>query len=171
MLPRVDANRRRLGDVINAWRVSDLHLDPLAAAVGPDIVGLMKVPYTYCWSPALVPKPSDWGESIGKTFPGHTDLNSVLIYPLDICGFFMRDEPSYTPPQDLADFLARGPPPVYIGFGSIVIDDPTALTNIIKESCRAAGARVIISRGWSKLGGNDSSTDSVFYLGDCPHGM
>uniref|UniRef100_A0A0D2Y1L5 Uncharacterized protein n=1 Tax=Fusarium oxysporum (strain Fo5176) TaxID=660025 RepID=A0A0D2Y1L5_FUSOF len=140
-----------LGDVINAWRVSDLHLDPLAAAVGPDIIGLMKVPYTYCWSPALVPKPSDWGESI------------------DICGFFMRDEPSYTPPQDLADFLARGPPPVYIGFGSIVIDDPTALTNIIKESCRAAGARVIISRGWSKLGGNDSSTDSVFYLGDCPH--
>ncbi|KAJ4050970.1 hypothetical protein NW756_003883 [Fusarium oxysporum] len=140
-----------LGDVINAWRVSDLHLDPLAAAVGPDIVGLMKVPYTYCWSPALVPKPSDWGESI------------------DICGFFMRDEPSYTPPQDLADFLARGPPPVYIGFGSIVIDDPTALTNIIKESCRAAGARVIISRGWSKLGGNDPSTDSVFYLGDCPH--
>ncbi|ENH64141.1 Sterol 3-beta-glucosyltransferase [Fusarium oxysporum f. sp. cubense race 1] len=98
-----------LGDVINAWRVSDLHLDPLAAAVGPDIVGLMKVPYTYCWSPALVPKPSDWGESI------------------DICGFFMRDEPSYTPPQDLADFLARGLPPVYIG------------------------------------------TDSVFYLGDCPH--
>ncbi|KAF5712393.1 sterol glucosyltransferase [Fusarium mundagurra] len=123
-----------LGDVINAWRVKDLHLDPLAAAVGPDIVGLMKVPYTYCWSPALVPKPGDWGDSI------------------DICGFFMRDEPSYTPPQDLADFLARGPPPVYIGFGSIVIDDPTALTNTIKESC-----------------GDDPSTDSVFYLGDCPH--
>lgn len=92
------------------------------------------------------------------------------MYALDICGFFMRDEPAYTPPQDLADFLARGPPPVYIGFGSIVIDDPTALTNIIKESCRVAGARVIISRGWSKLGGNDPSTDSVFYLGDCPHG-
>ncbi|KAF5643402.1 sterol glucosyltransferase [Fusarium tjaetaba] len=140
-----------LGDVINAWRVKDLHLDPLAAAVGPDIVGLMKVPYTYCWSPALVPKPSDWGDSI------------------DICGFFMRDEPSYTPPQDLADFLASGPPPVYIGFGSIVIADPTALTDIIKESCRVAGARVIISRGWSKLGGNDPSTDSIFYLGDCPH--
>ncbi|KAF9767666.1 hypothetical protein IL306_015126 [Fusarium sp. DS 682] len=140
-----------LGDVINSWRVNDLHLEPLAATVGPDIVEIMKVPYTYCWSPALVPKPADWGDSI------------------DICGFFMRDEPSYSPPQDLADFLANGPPLVYVGFGSIVIDDPAALTNMVKEACRLAGARVIISRGWSKLGENEPNTDSVFYLGDCPH--
>jgi hypothetical protein len=25
----------------------------------------LKVPFTYCWSPALVPKPLDWGEHIG----------------------------------------------------------------------------------------------------------
>lgn len=89
----------------------------------------------------------------------------------DICGFFMRDEPSYTPPQDLAKFLANGTQPVYIGFGSIVIDDPATMTYIIKEACRRVGARAIISRGWSKLGGNEPNTDSVYYLGDCPHGM
>ncbi|KAM0269457.1 hypothetical protein ACHAQH_009709 [Verticillium albo-atrum] len=140
-----------LGDVINSWRVSVLKLEPLPAAVGPDIIDLMKVPYTYCWSPALVPKPSDWGPRI------------------DICGFFMRDEPAFTPPPELASFLANGPKPVYIGFGSIVLDNATEMTALLKEACRIAGVRVIISRGWSKLGGDEPNTDSVFYLGDCPH--
>ncbi|RGP74453.1 hypothetical protein FLONG3_6012 [Fusarium longipes] len=140
-----------LGDVINAWRVRDLELERLPAAVGPDIVEIMKIPHTYCWSPALVPKPADWGDNI------------------DISGFFLRDEPSYTPPSDLERFLANGPLPVYIGFGSIVIDDPAEMTKIVKGACQRAGVRVIISRGWSKLGGDESSTDSVFYLGDCPH--
>jgi sterol 3beta-glucosyltransferase len=54
-----------LGDVINGWRVKDLKLEPLAAAVGPDVVSILKIPHTYCWSPALVPKPADWGETIG----------------------------------------------------------------------------------------------------------
>ncbi|KAM0358606.1 hypothetical protein ACHAO7_003691 [Fusarium culmorum] len=140
-----------LGDVINAWRAKDLELERLPAAVGPDIVEIMKISHTYCWSPALVPKPADWGENI------------------DISGFFLRDEPSYTPPSDLERFLSNGPQPFYIGFGSIVTEDPAEMTRIIKEACQRAGVRVIISRGWSKLGGTESSTDSVFYLGDCPH--
>jgi UDP:flavonoid glycosyltransferase YjiC (YdhE family) len=82
----------------------------------------------------------------------------------------MREEPQYSPPQHLADFLHRGPEPVYIGFGSIVLDDPDRVTRLIKESCQRLGVRVIVSRGWSKLGGSDPSTDEIFYLGDCPHG-
>lgn len=140
-----------LGDVINHWRVKDLGLDELAAAIGPDILSITETPHTYCWSPALVPKPADWGDKI------------------DICGFFMRDEPAYNPPPDLARFLASGPKPVYIGFGSIVLDNPAQVTNIIHEACRSFRVRVIISRGWSKLGGDDPNTDDVFYLGDCPH--
>jgi sterol 3beta-glucosyltransferase len=71
----------------------------------------------------------------------------------------------------LAGFLAAGPPPVYIGFGSIVIDSPDAMTEKILEAVKAANVRAIVSKGWSKLGGNMKSTDSVFFLGDCPHGM
>lgn len=82
----------------------------------------------------------------------------------------MRAEPSYTPPPDLDRFLRAGPPPVYIGFGSIVIDDPKRLTDIILEAAERCRVRVIISRGWSKLGGDSPNTDKVFYLGDCPHG-
>lgn len=88
----------------------------------------------------------------------------------DICGFFLRDEPCYTPPPDLAEFLAKGTQPLYVGFGSIVLDDSQKTTHIIKEACTQAGVRVIISKGWSKLGGSDPNTDEVFYLDDCPHG-
>lgn len=82
----------------------------------------------------------------------------------------MRAEPKYTPPQDLADFLAAGSPPVYVGFGSIVLQDSNRITETVKAACKAAGVRVIISRGWSKLGGDSPNTNDVFYLGDCPHG-
>ena len=44
----------------------------------------------------------------------------------------MRDEPQYTPPSDLAEFLLQGPEPVYVGFGSIVIEDPAHVTEMIK---------------------------------------
>jgi sterol 3beta-glucosyltransferase len=55
----------RLGDVINDWRVKNLQLEPVHASMGPDLIDTMKVPFTYCWSPKLVPKPQDWGANIG----------------------------------------------------------------------------------------------------------
>lgn len=82
----------------------------------------------------------------------------------------MREQPSYTPPEDLASFLSSGPVPVYVGFGSIVLEDAKETTEAIRQACKIAGVRVIISRGWSKLGGDDPNTDDVFFLGDCPHG-
>ncbi|PVI03303.1 glycosyltransferase family 1 protein [Periconia macrospinosa] len=139
------------GDVINKWRVEDLQMDPVHTSMGPDLIETLKIPFTYCWSPALVPKPNDWGSNI------------------DICGFFMRDEPVFTPPDDLVSFLRAGPMPVYIGFGSIVLESATKMTEIILEACKMAGVRALVSRGWSKLGGDNSSTGDVFYLEDCPH--
>ncbi|GKT66114.1 glycosyltransferase family 1 protein [Colletotrichum tofieldiae] len=140
-----------LGDVINRWRRNVLGLETLPESVGSELLDVAQVPYTYCWSPALIPKPKDWGPNI------------------DICGFFLRPEPSYTPPSNLTTFLDKGPPPIYVGFGSIVIDDAESMTKTILDACRLSGVRAIISRGWSKLGGNNPVTDSVFYIDDCPH--
>ncbi|KAJ5323144.1 UDP-glucuronosyl/UDP-glucosyltransferase [Penicillium brevicompactum] len=138
-----------LGDVINDWRRS-IDLEPISATEGPRLAETLKVPFTYCWSPTLMPKPADW--------PGH----------LDVCGFFFRSPPDFTPPADLDAFLKNGPPPVYIGFGSIVIEDPPAMTATLVSAVKAWGGRAIISRGWSNLG-EAESTDQIFYLGDCPH--
>lgn len=151
--------------------------------MGPSIVSYLQIPHTYCWSPALVAKPGDWGSEIGTSLlysvlleklrvqaPCESSTDTYQTRCLDVCGFFMRDEPTYSPPTDLAHFLSTGPAPLYVGFGSIVLEDPERLHSAVVEAARARGVRLIISRGWSKLGGDSASSDDVFYLGDCPHG-
>lgn len=138
-----------LGDIINEWRHS-IDLEPVPLSEGPFLAETLEIPTTYCWSPALVPKPKDWPSYV------------------DVCGFVFRQAPQYTPSPDLQAFLAAGPPPIYIGFGSIVIDNPDDLTNKILEAIEICSVRAIISRGWSLLG-NRENTNRVFYLGDCPH--
>ena len=140
-----------LGDIINNWRSQTLDLEPVPTTVGPCLAEALEIPFTYCWSPALVPKPQDWASHI------------------DVCGFFFRDAAPYTPPKDIDEFLRAGPPPVYIGFGSIVVDDPDKMTNLILDAVQRCGVRAIVSRGWSKLGGDLPSTEQVLFIGDCPH--
>jgi UDP:flavonoid glycosyltransferase YjiC (YdhE family) len=41
------------------------------------------------------------------------------------------------------------------------------MSSTLLEAIRLCGVRVIISRGWSKLGGPELG--HVFYLGNCPH--
>jgi UDP:flavonoid glycosyltransferase YjiC (YdhE family) len=77
---------------------------------------------------------------------------------------------SYNPDPDLAAFLAAGPPPVYIGFGSIVVDDPNAMTKLIFEAIKKTGVRALVSKGWGGLGADELGVpDGVFMLGNVPH--
>ncbi|KAI7489248.1 UDP-Glycosyltransferase/glycogen phosphorylase [Hortaea werneckii] len=139
-----------MGDIINEWR-RELGLEDVPLSEGARLAEGLKVPHTYCWSPALVPKPADW--------PDH----------IDVCGFFFREVPSCSPPTDLASFLKCGDKPVYIGFGSVVLNDPAAMTEKILAAVEEAGVRAIVSRGWSNLGEGRDSSENVFWLGDCPH--
>jgi UDP:flavonoid glycosyltransferase YjiC (YdhE family) len=101
----------------------------------------------------LIPKPKDWGHHVS------------------IAGFFFLNLASnYTPAPDLAEFLAAGEPPVYIGFGSIVVDDPNAMTTMIFEAVKTTGRRALVSKGWGGLGGDDLNVpEGVFMLGNVPH--
>jgi UDP:flavonoid glycosyltransferase YjiC (YdhE family) len=56
---------------------------------------------------------------------------------------------------------------VYIGFGSIVLDDPERMVRAILDAVRLAGVRAIISKGWSDLAGPES--EDIYWIGDCPH--
>ena len=104
-------------------------------------------------SPVLIPKPRDWGSHIS------------------ISGFFFLNLASnYTPAPDLAAFLDAGPPPVYIGFGSIVVDDPDAMTKLIFEAVQKTGQRALVSKGWGGFGADEMGIpDGVFMLGNVPH--
>ncbi|CZR52059.1 probable sterol glucosyltransferase [Phialocephala subalpina] len=140
-----------LGDLINNFRVKTLGLEPVSTLWAPGQLYRLKVPYTYLWSPGLIPKPKDWGPEI------------------DIAGFVFLDlASSFEPPQDLVKFLDAGELPVYIGFGSIVVDDPDKFTKMIFEAVEKAGVRALVSKGWGGLGG-DSTPDNIFMLENTPH--
>lgn len=142
-----------LGDLVNRFREKKLGLDPVSTMWAPGMISRLAVPHTYCWSPALIPKPLDWPAQIS------------------ISGFyFLSLANSYTPPPDLAHFLESGPPPVYIGFGSIVVDDPNALTTLIFEAIRRVKVRALVSKGWGGLGTDQLDIPpGVMMLGNCPH--
>lgn len=140
-----------LGDIINGFRVRTLHLDPISPLWGHMLLSRMKVPFTYAWSSELIPKPPDWASHI------------------NISGFsFLKQASSYKPPKDLVTFLEAGPPPVYIGFGSIVVDHPDKLTKMIFGAVKRAGVRALVSKGWGGLGEGDVP-EGIFLLGNVPH--
>ncbi|KAK0122256.1 hypothetical protein ONS95_010507 [Cadophora gregata] len=140
-----------LGDVINHFRRKTLNLETLPPMVGANLAADLKIPFTYCWSPALIPKPFDW--------PSH----------IDVCGFFFRNAPDYTPFPEFDAFLRIGPPPIYIGFGSIVMDNAEKMTKIIIGAVKSCGVRAIVSEGWSKLGKGAEADPGILFIGDCPH--
>ncbi|KAK0458622.1 UDP-Glycosyltransferase/glycogen phosphorylase [Desarmillaria tabescens] len=140
-----------MGDIINKLRTRTLGLTPLSLRSGSGALDTCKVPWTYCMSPALVPKPKDWKNHI------------------DVAGFYFLDlATNYTPPDDLAAFLAAGDAPIYIGFGSVVIDDPATMTSTIFEATKQAGVRALVSAGWGGLGGV-ALPPHIFILGNIPH--
>jgi sterol 3beta-glucosyltransferase len=61
-----------------------------------------------------------------------------------------------------------GPPPAYIGFGSIVVEDPEKLTSTIFDAVRELGLRAIVSQGWGGVGGGNVP-EGVYIIGPCPH--
>ncbi|KAF1922729.1 glycosyltransferase family 1 protein, partial [Didymella exigua CBS 183.55] len=141
-----------LGDLINRFRTQVLHLEDISTLWAPGQLYRLKVPYTYMWSPGIIPKPKDWGPEI------------------DVTGFVFLDLASnFTPPDDLKKFLDEGDAPVYIGFGSIVVDDPDKFTNLIFEAVKMAGVRALVSKGWGGFGSNSDCPDNVFMLENTPH--
>ncbi|KAJ6133788.1 hypothetical protein N7523_000110 [Penicillium sp. IBT 18751x] len=141
-----------LGDIINKFRRKTLVLDPLDRVTGPNLLNQLHVPYAYLWSPALLKKPSDWAENI------------------DICGFcFLPSDSSYVPPIELTYFLNAGPPPIYVGFGSIVVNDPSALTKTVFEAVKRTGQRALVSKGWANLGGDITIPDNIMLIDSLPH--
>ncbi|MEV5651125.1 glycosyltransferase [Nocardia sp. NPDC052254] len=69
-------------------------------------------------------------------------------------------------PAGLRDFLDAGTPPVYVGFGSMLVRHEIARSVI--DAVRAHGRRVLLSRGWAGLGSLDDSSD-CFTVGEVNH--
>ena len=130
---------------VNRWRKKELGL----RSTNLDKLHPNKVPFLYNFSPSVVVPPLDYSDWIRVT------------------GYWFLDEASdWSPPKELTDFIktARDDQKkiVYIGFGSIVVSDPAALTKTVVESVLKADVRCILSKGWSdRLGSKDATVPEV----------
>lgn len=104
---------------------------PLRGPYG-DIYADRRFPFVYGISPTVYRRPPDWP-------PWHM-----------LTGFWYLEGEGRLP-ADVEEFLAAGPPPVYVGFGSMVHGDPTTVAEQVVEAVRRAGRRAIVQRGWTGL--------------------
>ena len=147
---------------INRWRRRELSLP----STNLNSLQPNKVPFLYSYSPTLVPPPPDYSDWIRVT------------------GYWFLDEAiNWRPPQELQDFISTarrdGKKLVYVGFGSIVVSDPAALTRTVIESVVKADVRCILSKGWSdRLGARAPSVsevsevplpDQIYQIKSVPH--
>lgn len=111
-----------------------------------------KIPVLYGYSQYVVPAPKDWNATHHVT------------------GYWFLDAPAtWTPPADLVAFLEAGPPPVYIGFGSMGSRNPAEAGHLAVEALERSGQRGVVASGW---GGLTPATvpDSVYLVSEVPHG-
>lgn len=139
----------RSGNKQARQQVLDLPPIPFWGPYNADV--LRQYPILYGFSPSVIPKPSDWDNNI------------------HITGYWFLDSASdWTPPSDLMAFLEDGPPPVYIGFGSMSNQDPAETTNLCLEALARTQQRGIMLSGWGGLS-KENLPDTVFMANSIPH--
>ncbi|MFE1171562.1 glycosyltransferase [Streptomyces sp. NPDC058773] len=112
-------------------------------------------PVLHGFSEALVPRPTDWRpglDVVGNWWPWHA--------------------PDAQLPPAVEDFLAAGPPPVFIGFGSMAGGEGERLSALAAAALRRAGVRGILQSGWAGLSAGDTSADAgLLTVGEIPHAL
>ena len=105
-------------------------------------------PVLYGISPTLLPRPTDWPAQV------------------ELCGQWADRTVDWHPPPALAAFLADGPPPVYVGFGSMTGFDRAAVWRTTLDALR--GRRALLAPGWAGLSGVTIPRDA-FVVDESPH--
>jgi UDP:flavonoid glycosyltransferase YjiC (YdhE family) len=98
----------------------------------------------------VLPRPGDW--------PTHHRIT----------GFLFDDDATWQPPQALADFLAAGDKPVYVGFGSMSDRDVERTTRVVVDAVHQSGQRAVLLSGWAGLGAA-GLPDHIHLLKYAPH--
>ncbi|MFB8240559.1 glycosyltransferase [Kitasatospora purpeofusca] len=106
-------------------------------------------PVFHGFSPSVLPRPTDWPSWV------------------DASGYWWPARPDgWQPPADLVDFLRAGPPPVFIGFGSMAVGEGERLGELVAGAVQRAGVRAVVQAGWAGLDGFGAD---VLAVGDVPH--
>lgn len=112
------------------------------------------------WDHCLTPDPILAADPILAPPPKGTRCRVTQTGPLAL------DETEKLDP-DLEQFLSAGPPPVYVGFGSMPDPDPESSAAMLARIARSLGVRLLISSGWAGLKTSDQPT--IRAVGETPH--
>ena len=135
----------------NTARAEVLHLPP-ASFWGPfSSLKQQKQPILYGYSAHVLPHPKDWNDS-----------QYVTGY------WFLEPPQGWEPPADLLHFLQSGPPPVYIGFGSMGNSKPEEATEMVLQALARTGQRGVLYAGWGGLK-REQLPQNVFMTDSIPH--
>jgi UDP:flavonoid glycosyltransferase YjiC (YdhE family) len=104
----------------------------------------------HAYSPTIVPRPRDWPDRAIVT--GYWQL---------------EDKTGWTPSSAFRAFLDSGPPPVYLGFGSMPWG-AARNTEIITEAVKRWGGRAVIAKGWGGMRSEDLP-ETFFAIERAPH--
>jgi UDP:flavonoid glycosyltransferase YjiC (YdhE family) len=136
---------------INRWRRETLGLPKQSFWGYFDEQATSRMPILNGFSAHVVTRPPDWGEHV------------------HITGYWFPEDETWQPPDNLRRFIEASSPPVFIGFGSMPVRDPTRTTAIILQALRQSGLRGILHAGWARLGSNNLP-DNVFKIDYAPYG-
>lgn len=95
-------------------------------------------------------------------------LPTDLAFPCDQVPCLHPFDADEALPDKLEQFLASGPPPVYLGFGSMTDPDPRVTTARLVEAVTRAGHRALLAAGWAGLG-EGPLPEGVMTIGTVSH--
>jgi sterol 3beta-glucosyltransferase len=148
----VSATLRAYSGIATTWRTTELGLsrrrgshDVLHDAAGNHRLVLQ------AFSGHVTPVDPGWPESVRTT------------------GFwYLPATAGWSAPDRLTRFLADGPAPVYIGFGSMAGRDSRRTATIVTDAVRQAGVRAVLATGWGGIAA-DTDTGDVLVIDQAPH--
>ena len=136
---------------INRWRRESLKLDPLPFKGAFDLVYQNQVPFLYGFSRSVVPRARDW-----------PDWHHITGY------WFMDDAADWRPPPELVSFLADGPQPICIGFGSMGGRTAQRMIDLAVEAVTMSKQRAVLLGGWATAGQRPLPED-IYAITAAPH--
>ena len=83
-------------------------------------------------------------------------------------GAWILDDKTTLDPAVTA-FLRSGPPPVYVGFGSMFAKSARGLAQCVLRAAELAGCRLLVAGGWASLDAGVSRSTQVLAVAEVPH--
>ena len=136
--------------MVNQGREEILGLPPLAWKHFTEL-DLSQYPMLHGFSRHVIPKPRDYDQN--QIFTGY---------------WFLDPEEDWQPDNQLVEFLAASPKPIYVGFGSMVDQEAEKLTDIVIEALAISGQRAVLLGGWTNLG-DRQLPDTILKVAHVPH--